>query len=105
MKDFIRLRLTSTSQSLLWPARSTLYQAPPKLSSKVTALHRVQSARPAGRARPGAYVVLRGLRLLRRGAQPSLGRIRHQRAHYTRKKDQRHSAWCEMIGRRKVWPC
>ena len=103
MKDFTPLLLTSISQSLLWPARSALYQAPLKLSSKVTALlHRVQSTRPAGRARLGVYVVARGLHLLLHGAQSSLGRFRHQRAHYTRKKHRHHVAWCDMSGRRKA---
>lgn len=86
-KHFTLLHLTSTSQYLQWPARSTLYQAPPNPASKITALlRRVLSTHRAGRARLGVYVVAQGLRLLLHGAQPSRGRFRHQRVHYTRKK-------------------
>lgn len=100
-KAFTLPHLTSTSQSLLWPARSTLYQAP-KLSSRVTAPPRAQSARRAGRVRPGVHAALRGLYPLLLGAQCSLGRCHLRRVPCTRKKGRRHSTF-EMIGRQKAW--
>ena len=105
MKDFTLPHPTSTSQCLLWPARSTLYQAPPRGLLKVTALQdRVQAVRPVGLVLLGVYVVARGLGLLLNGIQSFLDRFLHQRAHCTRKKGSRHSAWWDMNGPQKAWP-
>ena len=77
-KGFTLPHLTSTSQCLLWPARSTLYQAPPKRLLKAIALQdRVQAVRPVGRVLLGAYVVAQGLGQVIHGIQPSLDRFRH----------------------------